>query len=50
LREAVVLSGTEQVEKYLELFLTKDQALRKSLATKKIADNRRISWRPCNGG
>ncbi|MFX9552166.1 hypothetical protein ABTO49_21520, partial [Acinetobacter baumannii] len=32
------LSGTEQVEKYLELFLTKEQSLRKSLATKKIVD------------
>jgi ATP-dependent helicase/nuclease subunit A len=40
LREALVLSGTEQVEKYLELFLTKEQSLRKSLATKKISDNR----------
>jgi ATP-dependent helicase/nuclease subunit A len=40
LREALALSGTEQVEKYLELFLTKDQSLRKSLATKKIADSR----------
>jgi ATP-dependent helicase/nuclease subunit A len=39
LRDALVLSGTEQVEKYLELFLTKEQSLRKSLATKKIADN-----------
>jgi ATP-dependent helicase/nuclease subunit A len=40
LREALTFAGTEQVEKYLELFLTKDQSLRKSLATKKIADNR----------
>ena len=40
LREALTLSGAEQVEKYLELFLTKDQSLRKSLATKKIADSR----------
>jgi ATP-dependent helicase/nuclease subunit A len=40
LREALALSGTEQVEKYLELFLTRDQSLRKSLATKKIADSR----------
>ncbi|MGM4990981.1 double-strand break repair helicase AddA [Tardiphaga sp. 841_E9_N1_2] len=40
LREALALSGAEQVEKYLELFLTKDQSLRKSLATKKIADSR----------
>ena len=39
LRDALVLSGTEQVEKYLELFLTKEQSLRKSLATKKISDN-----------
>ena len=38
LRDALVLSGTEQVEKYLELFLTKEQSLRKSLATKKIVD------------
>ena len=40
LRDALVLSGTEQVEKYLELFLTKEQSLRKSLATKKISDSR----------
>lgn len=40
LREALALTGTEQVEKYLELFLTKDQSLRKSLATKKIAESR----------
>ena len=40
LRDALVLSGTEQVEKYLELFLTKEQSLRKSLATKKISDDR----------
>jgi ATP-dependent helicase/nuclease subunit A len=40
LRDALVLSGAEQVEKYLELFLTKEQSLRKSLATKKISDSR----------
>lgn len=40
LREAFTFAATEQVEKYLELFLTKDQSLRKSLATKKIAETR----------
>ena len=40
LRDALALSGAEQVEKYLELFLTKEQSLRKSLATKNISDSR----------
>ncbi|MCP9627836.1 double-strand break repair helicase AddA [Rhodopseudomonas palustris] len=38
LRDALAASDTAQLEKYLELFFTKDAKLRKSFATKKIAD------------
>ncbi|MGP9813283.1 double-strand break repair helicase AddA [Rhodopseudomonas sp. NSM] len=38
LRAAIGLSGTAQLDKYCELFFTKDNGLRKSFATKKIAD------------
>ncbi|ABD05340.1 DNA helicase/exodeoxyribonuclease V, subunit A [Rhodopseudomonas palustris HaA2] len=38
LRDALAASDTAQLEKYLELFFTKEAKLRKSFATKKIAD------------
>lgn len=38
LREALVRFGREQVEQYLQVFLTKELTPRKTLATKKIVD------------
>jgi ATP-dependent helicase/nuclease subunit A len=38
LRDALAASDTAQLEKYLELFFTKEAKLRKSFATKKISD------------
>ena len=40
LREALVLSGIEQVDKYLEVFLTDASTPRKSVVTKKLCDAR----------
>ncbi|NVN88435.1 MAG: double-strand break repair helicase AddA [Rhodopseudomonas sp.] len=40
LREALALTGTAQLEKYLQVFLTKEMTPRKSVATKRIADAR----------
>jgi ATP-dependent helicase/nuclease subunit A len=40
LREALVFSGSEQVDKYLDLFLTEGSTPRKSLVTKKLGDSR----------
>ncbi|WP_022720001.1 double-strand break repair helicase AddA [Rhodopseudomonas sp. B29] len=38
LRAALTLTGAEQIQKYFELFFTKEQTLRKSFVTKKLAD------------
>ncbi|MDF3810462.1 double-strand break repair helicase AddA [Rhodopseudomonas sp. BAL398] len=40
LREALALTGTAQIDKYLQVFLTKEMTPRKTVATKKIADAR----------
>ncbi len=39
LREALVFTGGEQVEKYLGVFLTDERSPRKTLVTKKFCDN-----------
>ncbi|MBB5049316.1 ATP-dependent helicase/nuclease subunit A [Rhodopseudomonas rhenobacensis] len=40
LRQAATLTGNDQIDRYLQIFLTKDFSPRKSLATKKIAEAR----------
>jgi ATP-dependent helicase/nuclease subunit A len=39
LREALVFTGSAQVDEYLGLFLTEERTARKTLTTKKFADN-----------
>jgi ATP-dependent helicase/nuclease subunit A len=39
LREALASAGADQVDKYLDVFLTGDKAPRKSVVTKKFCDN-----------
>ena len=39
LREAMASAGTDQVDKYLDVFLTGDRTPRKSVVTKKFCDN-----------
>ena len=39
LREALIFTGSEQVEKYLGVFLTEERSPRKTVVTKKFADN-----------
>lgn len=45
LREALAFSGSEQVDAYLDVFLTEAQAPRKSVVTKKFCDNNPVIGR-----